>query len=261
MQRLEELVGVPTLQGFEDCRPGHCGLVRCSAGCWFALRRRWLNGVLSVHKLFCTLPGPLFEVRMIRAAWHRPLGKLNTMNMQSAKQFVRQRLDTRGGRQAIMIGCYKVSKDRNKDRWIGEICAVVNGLDEFGLRRAFRLPYTEGYNDHVDVIEVDDLPTTLVEALRPDVRVWQPPRAAEPIEVPAKRERTEFYRWILRLKPDERLFRYGCDQYFKPIVKEPRRLVINPKKKRPGAYWLEPHRYGEHDSQCTCRVCQKRQNQ
>ncbi len=103
--------------GPNDCRPDHCGLVRCSAGCWFGLRRRWLNGVLSAHKLFSELAVPLYEVRIIHEAWHRPLGKLSSMNVQSAKQFARQRLDARNGRQVIMVGSYKAAGSPNADRW------------------------------------------------------------------------------------------------------------------------------------------------
>ena len=260
LRRLEEVVGVSTHQGFRDCGPDDCGLLRCSAGCWFSLRRRWLNGVLSAHELIRQLPDPLYEVRIVRDEWHRPFGKLSTMNVQSAKQFVRHRLNTRNGRQAIMIGSYKVGKNPFTERWTGEIHAVVSRSDKLGLRRAFQLPL-EGDN-HIYVEPVQDLPTTLVEVLRPDVRVWQPPYAVEPIKVPGKKQRAEFYRWLLRLRPDERLFRYGCDQYFRPIMKkEPRPVTIKPKKKRPSADRLERFQYGEHPWHCQCRVCQKRQNQ
>jgi hypothetical protein len=40
--------------------------------------------------------------------------------------------------------------------------------------------------------------------LRPGVRVWQPPYAVEPIKVPGKKQRAEYYRWLLRLESDER---------------------------------------------------------
>jgi hypothetical protein len=261
VRRVEEVVGVPSCQGFRDCRPDECGLLRCSPGCWFNLRRRWLKGVLSAHELFSDLDVPLFEVRIIREEWHRPLGKLNTMNVQSAKQFARRRFDARNGREAIMIGSYKVARNHYEDdRWVGEIHAVVGGSDKIALRGAFRFPFNEGLC-YTYVEEVDDLPTTLIEALRPDVRVWQQPYAVEPIKVPGKKQRTEFYRWLLRLRPDERLFRYGCDQFFRPIVKKPPRpVVIKPKKKRPYPEWLVRYQYDSHDSQCTCRVCMNRQN-
>jgi hypothetical protein len=261
LRRLEEVVGVSTHQGFRDCGSDDCGLLRCSAGCWFSLRRRWLVGVLSAHELIRHLPGPLYEVRIIHDKWHRPLGKLNTMNVQSAKQFARHRLDTRNGRKAIMIGSYKVAEDPYAGGWVGEIHAVVGGSEKLALRAAFRLPPDVSRN-YVAVVEVKHLPTTLIEVLRPDVRMWQPPYAIEPIKVPGKKQRAEFYRWLLRLKADERLFRYGCDQFFRPIMKKERRPVtIKPKKKRRSAPWLEPFQYGEHPWHCDCRVCRKRQNQ
>jgi hypothetical protein len=182
------------------------------------------------------------------------------MNVRSAKQFVRRRLDTRNGRDAIMLGSFKVAEDPYQGGWVGEFHVVVSGSDRVALRGALFHPFGAGGND-VDAIEVDDLPTTLVEVLRPDVRVWQPPRAAEPIKVPAKKERAEFYRWLLRLKADERLFRYGCDQYFRPIVKEPRRVLIRPKKRRPYPEWLARSMYGSHHVLCRCRICERQGNQ
>jgi hypothetical protein len=84
---------------------------------------------------------------------------------------------------------------------------------------SFLLPLGQGDN-YLHVEAVHDLATTLVEVLRPGVRVWQPPYAVEPIKVPGKKQRAEYYRWLLRLESDERLLRYGCDRYSRPIVKK-----------------------------------------
>jgi hypothetical protein len=245
--------------GLNDCRPDFCGLVRCSAGCWFNLRRRWLNGVFSAYKLFCHIPATHYEVRIIPQAWQRPSGKLGSMNIQSAKQFLRRRLDTRNGRQAIMIGSYKVGKEPYVDRWIGEIHALVGGIDKFGLRRALQVPFREA-DSYLYVNEISDLPNTLLEVLRPGERVWQPPYAAEPSKVPGKKQRAEYYRWLLCLESDERLLRYGCDRYFRPIAKTPRPIVAKVTKPRPNPYWLRPYRFGSHDDDCTCLVCRNRQD-
>jgi hypothetical protein len=121
----------------------------------------------------------------------------------SDRAVARQRLDARNGRQAIMIGLYKVAGSPYADRWIGEIHAVVGGSDKVRLRQSFLLPLGQGDN-YLHVEAVHDLATTLVEVLRPGVRVWQPPYAVEPIKVPGKKQRAEYYRWLLRLESDER---------------------------------------------------------
>jgi len=140
LRRLEEAGLGPAYVGFHDCRPDYCGLVHCAAGCWFNIRRRWLNDVLAAYKMFRRLPGPLYEVRVIPQAWQQPLGNLRLTNIAAAKQFTRRRLDSRNGRDAVIVGMYKATKDPKADRWFGEIHAVVGGIDKVGVRRAFRMP-------------------------------------------------------------------------------------------------------------------------
>jgi hypothetical protein len=61
--------------GLNDCRRDHCGLVHCSAGCWFNSRRRWLGDVLAAEKLFRSVDGPLWQIWIRRGAWRQPRGK------------------------------------------------------------------------------------------------------------------------------------------------------------------------------------------
>jgi hypothetical protein len=259
LRRLEEAAGGPTHEGLYGCRLDYCGLVHCSRGCWFNIRLRRLNDVLAAHKMLRALPGPFHEVRIVLASWQRPIGKLSSTNIQTAKQFVRRRLDTRNGREAIMVESYKVAKDPYDTRWIGEIHAVVCGLEKLALRRALRVPIQES-DSHLYVEEVRDLPNTLVEVLRLDVCAWQPLYAVEPMGKPRKKQRGEFYRWLLRRGRDEQLFRYGCDQHFRPIIKKPRPIVVKPKKKRPYPEWLARFMYGSHPHKCRCKVCEGQAN-
>jgi hypothetical protein len=125
--------------GFHDCRHDHCGLVHCSPGCWFNIRRRWLHDVLAAEKLFRGYDGPLFQVWLRRGAWRQPVGKLNAMNIDAVKQFMRSRLNTRRGQNALMVGMFKVSIEPDADGWVGHVHAIAAGVEKkHELRGAFR---------------------------------------------------------------------------------------------------------------------------
>jgi len=61
---------------------------------------------------------------------------------------------------------------------------------------------------------------------------------------PKKVWRAEYYRWLLRLGVGDRMIRYGCDQYFNALKKQPRRIKHKPRKKRPYPGWLKPYMFG-----------------
>jgi hypothetical protein len=205
LRRLEETFGPRTHEGLRDCGPDHCGLVRCSAGCCFSLRRRWLINVLAAVELFQGLPGPLYEVRIFSSGWQQALGELSTTDVAAAKQFVRRRIAARTNLQPIIIGQYKVGKDFDDDRWIGEFHCVVAGMSKVDVRSTFRVPITEKFLTHVE--PATDLAKALVEVLRPNVGICLLPFVISDGQVPKKAQRAEFYRWLLRLGVDERLFR------------------------------------------------------
>lgn len=180
------------------------------------------------------------------------------MNIDAVKQFMRSRLNTGRGQNALMVGMFKASKEPDADAWIGHVHAIAAGFEKkHELRGAFRsLDDEEGGYSWIE--EVHDLPAVLVEVLRPDVRVWQWSRPEADAERPGKKYRSEFYRRQFRHPPSQRLIRYGCDQYFHRLIKKPKKTQPKIYKKRPKPVWLDKYMYGSHHDRCKCRICAAR---
>jgi hypothetical protein len=247
--------------GLDDCGPDRCGRVNCAAACWFGRRQRWLREIQAAYRLFQQYQGPLYEVRIIRESWQRPVGKLNTDSIAAAKQLNRRRLDTLYSPTVVAVGTYKVSIAPRHvgDHWMNEIHEIVAGVDKTDLERIFSgRPTLRGFSSNIFWAKpVTDLSPTITDVLRQDLPIWQQPYTKETGPRADKAERGEFYTWLLRLSPDERLIRYGCDKYFNRLAKKPRIYRAKVKKKRPHPYWLFPYQYGEHYG-CDCNICQKR---
>jgi hypothetical protein len=70
---------------------------------------------------------------------------------------------------------------------------------------------------------VENLGTVINSVLRRDLQTAHPWVDAEK---PTKRDRRDFYTWLLGLRPGARLIRYGCDENFNKLEgKKPRRFV------------------------------------
>src|SRR6516162_3652488 len=80
-------------QGLADCGPDYCGRAPCAEVCWFGTRRRRLREISAVYQLFEQIEGPVYEIRIIRAAWARPIGRLQDVDIVAAKQWNRRALD------------------------------------------------------------------------------------------------------------------------------------------------------------------------
>jgi hypothetical protein len=65
----------------------------------------------------------------------------------------------------------------------------------------------------------------------------------------------EYYRWLSRLQPRVRLFRYGVDRHFNKLVKAERRVKRREPRRHPTPYWLESYQYGSHPDSCGCNIC------
>lgn len=153
-----------------------------------------------------------------------------------------------------MVGMYKISADPDLKCWIGQVHAVIAGFEKkHEVREAFRL-FNRGAGQ-IWIEDVRDSATDLAEVLRTDVCVWQWPGPKADAERPAKKLRSEFYSWQLRILVAQRLIRYGCDRYFNRIIKKPKVITAKPKKPRPYPIWLRPYMYGTHHAECTCRIC------
>jgi hypothetical protein len=264
LRRLEQLgIDPGDYVGFDDCGPNDCGRVNCAEACWFGTRRRRLTEILAVYKLLQQCEGPLYEVRIVRESWRRPVGNLKANRIAAAKQFNRRQLDTLYNPTVVAVGTYKVSiaPRHAGGHWIIEIHEIVAGVDKPDLERIFSVRRAlPGFSDNIFWAKpVSDLGPTLTDVLRQDLPIWQQPYTEESGPRAKKAERGEFYAWLLRLSPQERLIRYGCDGYFNRLANKPRLYRPKVKRKRPFPVWLVPYMYDSHDVRCTCNVCTRRQ--
>jgi hypothetical protein len=221
-------------EGLADCGPAGCAREECMEACFFGTFRRRLRQVPAALRLLKDARPPFHEVRISRALWSRPFGKLNEASIAAAKQLNGRALDRLLNRQMVVaVGSFKVAPSPPHDtkRWICEIHQVVAGalkqeleraLSTRGYRGEIRTKLSNPFEDYLRVKEIQDLGPVVSEALRCDLSGWQHPWRHEiPPEPPTKAQRREFYGWLLDLSPRARLIRYGCDRYFQKVEKGP----------------------------------------
>ena len=138
----------------------------------------------------------------------------------------------------------------------------VAGAQQEDLERTFHTRHDRGelrsnrrqseVPNMVRVQKVTELGPAISELPRQDLSGWRLPWRHEIAPPrPTKAQRREFYRWLLGMKPDARIIRYGCDRYFNKLEKRARPIRPKVKKKRPYPYWLQPGSYEreQRDSQ------------
>ena len=228
--------------GLTDCRGNHCGRVNCIEACWFGTRRRRLEQIPAIYDLLQNSGEPLYEVRVVRGVWTRQAEDLALVNIKAAKQLNARLLDRTYNPSVVAVGMFNVFKgpegmvhkrepgepDLPDPLWICEIHQIVSGAEKDALERAFSIPIRR---DHGAIFSefwlkpVEKLGKVVGNVFRRDLRGKSRPwlNAGSP----NKRERREFYTWLLSLRPDSRLIRYGCDEHFKKVEgKKPRRFVL-----------------------------------
>jgi hypothetical protein len=228
--------------GLSDCRGDHCGRVNCIEACWFGTRRRRLEQIPAIYDLLQKSGQPLHEVRVVRGVWTRRAEDLALVNIKAAKQLNARLLDRTYNPSVVAVGMFNAFKgpeglvhkrepgepDLPDPLWICEIHQIVAGAEKDALERAFSIPlkrdpgaiFSEFWQK-----PVKKLGKVVGNVFRRDLRGKSRPwlNAGNP----SKRERREFYSWLLSLRPDARLIRYGCDEHFKKVEgKKPRRFVL-----------------------------------
>jgi hypothetical protein len=229
--------------GLADCRADYCGRVNCLEACPFGGFRRRLIDIPAALRLLQNAHPPFHEVRVSRALWSRPFGKLHEASIAAARQLNRRGLDSLYIRQGVVynresiiaVGSLKVapSPPNDSERWICEIHQVVAGAQKEELERALSTRRYRGetrskvfypFDDYVRVQEVKEFAPMVSKVLGCDLLGWQHPwQHAIPPERPTKAQRREFYGWLLGLRPRARLICYGCDQNFKKLERRPRK--------------------------------------
>jgi len=246
--------------GLQHCRADHCGRVNCLEACAFGAFQRKLMDVPAALRLLNSARGPFHEVRVSRAFWSRPFGKLDEAPIAAAKQLNRQALDRLYDCGIIAVGSFKVaaSPPLEEKRWICEIHQVVAGANKDNLERVFSTNRSRGeirtrkrelFLDYLRVKEVHALGPIVGEVLRYDLSGWQHPwRPEVSVEGPNKRERREFYAWLLSLSPRARLICYGCNRRFEKLEKNAR--ILSPPKtarKRRYPFSFQPYFFGSDE--------------
>jgi hypothetical protein len=238
--------------GLDACRLDYCGRVNCLEVCPFGALHRRLTDVPAALRLLQNARPPFHEVRVSRAFWSRPFGKLDEASVAAAKQLNGRALDRLLNRKMVVaVGSFKVAPSRpyETERWICEIHQVVAGAVKEELERALSTRRHRGelrskvlypFEDYLRLNEIQDLGPIVSEVLRCDLSGWQHPWRDEiPPERPTKAQRREFYTWLLGLSPRARLVRYSCDRYFQKLDKGPYRPPPpkKPSKRPPLPEW------------------------
>ena len=243
--------------GLANCRIDYCGRVNCLEVCPFGAFKRRIIDVRAALRLLESVEGPFHEVRVSRALWSRPFEKLEEAGITAARQLNQRALDRLYNTDVIALGTFKVapSPSHEAKRWICEIHQVVAGAKKEDLERVLSTKQFRGemrthklqmFVDYLRVKEVRVLGPVVNELLKWNVSGWQAPWWDEaPVERPNKKQRREFYEWLLGLGPRARLICYGCDRKFKRLSKKPHRPPPpkTPKKRR-YPHWLEPFFFG-----------------
>ena len=258
LRRLERtLFDAGRLAALAGCDKNHCGRKKCSEVCQFGTRRRRLTEIPAVHRLIRKSAGPLYEVRVGRGAWSQPAENLNRVSIAAAKKLNRWALDQLYNPDLIAVGTCKVSvaPKHEGSGWKCEIHQIIAGAKKKELEKVFSSSRPAAGN-FLKVKEVTNLGQTISDVLKRDVQGWQHLYQTEITpDRPKRRHRAEYYSWLLSLRPNDRMIRYGCDRYFNRLKKKPRVVHHKIRKGHPMPIWLERYMFGSHPSTCTCIRC------
>jgi hypothetical protein len=223
-----------------DCGPNYCAHKKCREVCWFGSRRRRLEQIPTIYDLLQNSGQPLHEVRVVRGDWTRPAEDLALINIKAAKQLNRRLLERVYNPSVVAVGMFNVLKAPDwakgggeawsPDYWACEIHQIVAGAAKHDLERVFSIPVrsVNPISGH-DVKPVKNLGKVISAVFQRDLQIDHP--WVDDGE-PTTRVRRDFYTWLLILRPDDRLIRYGCDERFNKLEgKKPRRFVLSDWKK------------------------------
>jgi hypothetical protein len=154
----------------------------------------------------------------------------------------------------VAVGTFKVSVEQRYEGhlWICEIHQIVAGAEKDELEKVLSSRRQEILiSNKLWLQEVTDVGQTISQVFRRDLETWQDPEWKEPVaEEPTKTQRREFCKWLLGLRPDARLIRYGCDRYFNKLDnKKPRTFRATVRKPRPYPYHLKPYMFGAREAE------------
>jgi hypothetical protein len=247
----------------EGCRDGLCH--RCGDLCPVKAQKWAERNVTKIVDLLTSLrPEPVLKLRYTRRIWARNDGELVLRGLSRDEKFRRWETndpmltDEAGVMKALRRAFDKIN-DPNvfavgmRDAWYGlksweiGVSLIVAGVTESKLREIFPSGYL--------VIDPISEPR---ESLRKLLAESRRAKLLPPLTLVAripKRRQLEYFAWLAGMKPNQRVFRYGCDRYFNRLEKTKRVSQIRPKKPHPFPFWLQHHWFGYHHRGCLCRAC------
>jgi hypothetical protein len=114
------------------CTTDRCGSAKCVEVCTFADWRRRLEEIPAAYRLLKKTHGPVYEVRVVRGIWARPIGELRDVSIAAAKQLNRRALDRVHIPELVAFGSFKVSlaPEYMEPHWICEIHEIIVGAEK-----------------------------------------------------------------------------------------------------------------------------------
>lgn len=228
------------------CQIGACR--RCADVC--AVKgHRWKNANLpAIVALFDSSDGArVLDVRVRRHEWAGRRGHLGGVSLIGIEKGARRALDALRSPATVAVG--QMDAWWNTCQWEVGIRFLIVGSSEQELRETFA-------KFAIEIREVSNVKMVLQEQ-------WETihfPKRLLSLEVandlPNRKRRAEFYRWLCTLDAGSRVFRYGCNRYFQKLKKELRPVLLaKPTKKRSLPRCLERFQYGNHPPNCQCIPC------
>jgi len=128
------------LQRLAQCMASECDSEPCSGACHFAMRRHRLALIPAAHDLF-QKRGRKHQVNIVHPSWRKRYKHLNRASPETAKQWVRRRLEKLDGK-ILAVGSFEVTLNVELDgtrHWAGEIVMIVAGATKRELKRVLEL--------------------------------------------------------------------------------------------------------------------------
>ena len=243
------------------CNSGICN--KCGDLC--PLRaQQWLHTTSPlITRALANSPTPLIKVRFTKPDWGRDRGALAAAPLSLMEKEQTQAEDS------VKVSSHAIEKALRRtfdklqlpsvivagmfDAWYGdkrwEVGAelLIAGAPKSALYDAFPL----GDLAFEDVLS---LRRSLQSLLTNSHEAKRHPTSSAFLKVPVIRQR-EYYKWLASVAPNARLFRYGCDRYFNPLIKMPKVSKPVIPKKRGYPHQLVRSVFGNHPLGCQCIPC------
>lgn len=246
-------------QRIERCKRGQCG--QCGDLCPVKANKWARDHVSKIVDALTVGKAEVLLLRYTRGVWARKDGELALFRADAEQQpainelmltqhasvekAVRRAFDKLDGLNIVAVGM--IDAWYGLERWEIGASVIVAGVAEGRLPEIFPAGF-------LVTTKVSNIRVSLRKLFADARRAKRTPALSLIARMPKRRQR-EYFAWLAGQKPNERLFRYGCDRYFNRLEKTKKVTQTIAKKPRPFPYWLQPYWFGYHRQGCLCRAC------